>query len=256
MYRPYQVWRHDVGTDPALDVLVLQEDDRRFEVSARATRCGQWVLIHAASRDSAETWAIPSQPTRAPCRSAVGGRREGHEYVVESVPGGPRPFLVVTNHGGRARVLAQLGWAWARPIPRSGCRRSTRRCPATPPVTRGRGPGSCAAAPVQRSRCLRRARRGHPAGVGRDCALRGPGHRARPGLGPGRRARPGAGHFLELGTNEEFDAEFVTRRRAELDRPAGLVRHPLGARRSRRACGIGARRPTMIRGPMSSARPG
>ena len=90
VYRPHQVWRHEIGTDPTSDVLVLQEDDRHFELSVRATRCGRWILIHAGSRDSAETWALPAtDPTAAPV--TVGGRRAGHEYVVESVPGGPRP---------------------------------------------------------------------------------------------------------------------------------------------------------------------
>ncbi|HYN56274.1 MAG TPA: hypothetical protein VES03_03635, partial [Motilibacterales bacterium] len=95
VYRPHQIWRHDVGTDPSADVLVLQEDDRRFEVAVRATRCGRWVLIHAASRDSTETWAIPAaDPGAAPV--SIGGRHEHHEYIVESVPGGPAPFLAVT----------------------------------------------------------------------------------------------------------------------------------------------------------------
>ncbi|MGB7982822.1 MAG: prolyl oligopeptidase family serine peptidase [Candidatus Nanopelagicales bacterium] len=107
VYRPFQVWRHQVGSDPAADVLVLQEDDRRFELSVRSTRCGRWVLIHAGSRDSSETWAIPADDPRA-APASVGGRREGHEYVVESVPGGPELFLAVTNHG-RARE-STLSW--------------------------------------------------------------------------------------------------------------------------------------------------
>ena len=32
IYRPYQVWRHDVDTDPDDDVCVYAEDDERFEV--------------------------------------------------------------------------------------------------------------------------------------------------------------------------------------------------------------------------------
>jgi oligopeptidase B len=107
VYRPHQVWRHALGTDPAQDVLVLQEDDRRFELSVRPTRSGRWVLVHADSRDSAEVWAIPADdPHAAPV--SIGGRREGHEYSVESVVGGPQPFLAVTNHGG-AREFT-LGW--------------------------------------------------------------------------------------------------------------------------------------------------
>jgi oligopeptidase B len=107
VYRPHQVWRHALGTDPADDVLVLQEDDRRFELVVRASRCGQWILIDDVSRDSSECWAIPAaDPTAAPV--SVGGRREGHEYHVEPVSGGPAAFLAVTNHGG-AREFT-LSW--------------------------------------------------------------------------------------------------------------------------------------------------
>jgi len=34
--RPYQVWRHRLGTSPDDDVLVIQEDDERFAVQERA----------------------------------------------------------------------------------------------------------------------------------------------------------------------------------------------------------------------------
>src|SRR5262249_18469467 len=37
-YRAYQVWRHDIGTDPAQDVLVFTEQDERFDLIARPTR--------------------------------------------------------------------------------------------------------------------------------------------------------------------------------------------------------------------------
>jgi oligopeptidase B len=115
VHRSHQVWRHRVGDDPSADALVWQEDDRRFDLSVRASRCGRWVLLHAFSRDSAETWAIPADaPDTAPV--SVGGRREGHEYHVESVVGGPAPFLAVTNHGGaREFTLSWVGFGQVDP---------------------------------------------------------------------------------------------------------------------------------------------
>jgi oligopeptidase B len=107
VYRPHQVWRHVVGTDPSTDVLVLQEDDRRFELFVRASRCRRWIVIAAVSRDSAESWVVPAADPTAPPAS-VGGRREGHEYHVEPVVGGPAGFLAVTNHGTREFALAWL----------------------------------------------------------------------------------------------------------------------------------------------------
>ena len=96
VHRPHEVWRHRIGTDPSADVLVLAEGDRRFDLTVRATRCGRWVLVHAESRDTAEVWAIPAdRPETQPV--SLGGRLAGHEYTIESVPGGPAGFLAVTN---------------------------------------------------------------------------------------------------------------------------------------------------------------
>lgn len=209
VFRPHQVWRHVLGTDPSLDVLVLEEPDRRFEVSARATRCGQWVLIHSVSRDSSETWAIPSSDPSSPPRT-VGGRRAGHEYVIESVPGGPRPFLAVSNHGGRSEFsISWVGmgeadpdrWLSAvdAPLPGDPVDDSQEGEPAVVPARRFTGLEAFAGYVVVTLR---------ESGAtvlyvvpvtdrGLDWA-RGFAH------------RPEAGHCLELGTNEEFDADFVT----------------------------------------------
>ncbi len=207
-YRPHQVWRHIVGTDPTLDVLVLEEADRHFEVSARATRCGQWILIQAVSRDSAQTWAIPSDdPSAAP--TAVGGRRAGHEYVIESVPDGPRPFLAVTNHERREFSLSwvDLGqtdpeqWlsAVGAPLPGDHVDEGGAPDPGRVPVRRFTGVEAFAGYVVV---TLRES--GATAlyvvpvtDRGLDWP-RGVAH------------HPGPGHFLELGTNEEFDADLVT----------------------------------------------
>jgi oligopeptidase B len=139
VYRPFQVWRHVLGTDPADDVLVRQEDDRRFELVVRASRCGRWILIQAESRDCAESWAIPAaEPTAAP--TTIGGRREGHEYHVEPVTGGPAAFLAVTNHGG----AREFTLSWLDP----GDTDPDRWRPALPdPTTVGPGTGGPALVP-------------------------------------------------------------------------------------------------------------
>lgn len=51
---------HDIGTDPARDVLVFTEDDERFEATVRATRSGAYILIETACRDTTETLVIPA----------------------------------------------------------------------------------------------------------------------------------------------------------------------------------------------------
>ena len=209
VYRPHQVWRHVVGTDPATDVLVLQEDDRRFELSVRTTRCGRWVLIHAGSRDSAETWAIPAaDPTAAPV--TVGGRRDGHEYVLESVPDGPEPFLAVTNHGGvREFTLSWVGLGATDP--------STWRSAADAPLPGDREAAHSDLEP-QSSVPRRFLAVDAFSGVvvvslresGRPALYVAPVAASGVDWSKAYALRSAPGSSIELGTNEEFDAPFVT----------------------------------------------
>ena len=98
VYRPYEVWLHRLGNDPARDALVFREDDERFEVTVRTTRSGAYVLIETASRVSTETLVIPAQDTRrAP---AVLQERERHRIPRRSRGrAGRGEFFLVTNDG-------------------------------------------------------------------------------------------------------------------------------------------------------------
>jgi oligopeptidase B len=97
--RPYQLWRHHVGTDPALDVLVLEEGDRRFSLGTGRTRDGAFVLVSLHSTNTTEWLALPADdPTAVP--RVVIPRREGIEYAVDHLAGtAERPgwFIVLTN---------------------------------------------------------------------------------------------------------------------------------------------------------------
>jgi oligopeptidase B len=117
--RPWQVWRHAVGSAAVSDALVYQESDARFELTLAASRSGELIIITAASRDTAEVWLIPaSRPLSAPV--VVEPRRRGVEYRVDhaAVPGGSGDLLIVTDDGHaeftlmRAPVAApgRAGW--------------------------------------------------------------------------------------------------------------------------------------------------
>jgi oligopeptidase B len=103
--RPYQVWRHPVGTGAGPDGLVFQEADARFELTLRTSRSGGLVVITAASRDTTEVHVIPAgDPQAAPVMIAP--RRPGIEYSVDHArasPGAGRPdagaLYIVTNDG-------------------------------------------------------------------------------------------------------------------------------------------------------------
>jgi oligopeptidase B len=99
--RPWQVWRHRLGTPPDDDELVRQEDDERFYTSVGRTRTGRYILVSLASKITSEAWFVDADaPDSAP--RVMTPRREGVEYDVEhhqSDNDGDR-FFVVTNDDG------------------------------------------------------------------------------------------------------------------------------------------------------------
>jgi oligopeptidase B len=108
--RPHQLWRHRLGTDPAQDVLVFQEDDRRFSLGTGNTRDGDLILIALHSTNTTEWHAIAADRPDAPPQVVL-ARREGLEYAVDHLPGRPGHeagwLIVVTNDEGKDfRVIA------------------------------------------------------------------------------------------------------------------------------------------------------
>ena len=58
--RPWQVWRHKLGTPASSDILVFEETDERFFVGISSTRSGKWITIETSSKTSSETWLVNS----------------------------------------------------------------------------------------------------------------------------------------------------------------------------------------------------
>jgi oligopeptidase B len=80
--RPWQVWRHKLGTPVSDDVMIFEDADERFFVGVAATRSGEWITIESASKTSSETWIVnASAPTAA--LLCVAPRREDIEYTVD-----------------------------------------------------------------------------------------------------------------------------------------------------------------------------
>jgi oligopeptidase B len=93
--RPFQVWRHRLGTAVDQDALVFQEDDERFEVNVEPAKSEQFVFISSASQVTSETRFVPSdRPDDDPV--LVEPRREGIEYSVEHQE---ERFVILTNDG-------------------------------------------------------------------------------------------------------------------------------------------------------------
>ena len=105
--RPHQVWAHTLGTNPASDVLVIEEPDDRFEVSVAVTRSGAWFVITAASRNTTEVHVLSADNPTTGTPVLVRPREDLVEYRVEHAPGaeGDR-FLIVTNqHAESFRIV-------------------------------------------------------------------------------------------------------------------------------------------------------
>jgi oligopeptidase B len=99
--RPYQVWRHVLGTDPGTDVLVFEEPDERFFVSTGLTRSQRYVLIEAESKTTSLALAIDAAAPHSDPVSLL-PRRSGVEFDVDHavLPGTGDAWLVRTNAAG------------------------------------------------------------------------------------------------------------------------------------------------------------
>src|SRR5262249_19236885 len=101
LYRPYQVWRHRIGTASSSDVLIHQEHDARFSLDVRSSTSGDYVFIDTESRDTTETLFVRAdRPEDAP--QAVRPREKGVEYQVDHLRGdepASGAFVIATNLG-------------------------------------------------------------------------------------------------------------------------------------------------------------
>ncbi|MGA3264549.1 MAG: S9 family peptidase [Terracidiphilus sp.] len=117
--RQYQLWRHVRGTPHAEDVLVYQDDDERFNLSAGRTRDGKFLVLESASHITTESWVLPSaEPTGA--FTLIAPREDEHEYSIDHRNG---LWFIRTNDRGRnfrlvtAPVAAPDRQHWTELIP-------------------------------------------------------------------------------------------------------------------------------------------
>jgi len=92
-HRPWRVCRHRLGSDPASDECVRQEDDQAFFLAVSRTRSGRYILLEAESRTTSEVrWLSADEPHKP--FEVLAERRAGVEYAVEHQ--GER-FLIRSN---------------------------------------------------------------------------------------------------------------------------------------------------------------
>jgi oligopeptidase B len=101
--RPFQLWRHEVGSDPALDRLVYEEADDRFYLGVGRTKDDAFILLGLDSKVTSEVRALPADDPSGSF-AVIEPRRQGIEYSVDHDRGRPDlgrggRFLIVTNDG-------------------------------------------------------------------------------------------------------------------------------------------------------------
>ena len=91
--RPYQVYRHLLGTDPNDDVLIYHEEDDTYRVSIQRSRTGKYIFVRCDSTYSTEYRLIHADhPDRTPEIFQI--REEQHEYSLDHEDAG---FVILTN---------------------------------------------------------------------------------------------------------------------------------------------------------------
>jgi oligopeptidase B len=91
--RPFQVWRHTLGTAADDDMLVFEEADERFFVGLDLTRSEAFVVISLESKTTSEAWFVPADaPLTAP--AVVAPREQGREYTIDHRGD---HFVILTN---------------------------------------------------------------------------------------------------------------------------------------------------------------
>src|SRR4030095_15187900 len=95
--RPFRLYRHTVGADPASDARLYEEKDERFRVGAYRSRSGAYVFFPVESHTTAEWRYLPATEPSAEMR-LIAPREQEREYSVDHRGD---LFYIVTNDKGR-----------------------------------------------------------------------------------------------------------------------------------------------------------
>ena len=89
----YRVMRHKLGTDPAEDVLVYEEQDNRFYTGLGRSRSGDFIILQHVETDTSEVQLLAANDPLGEFKPFL-PRETGHEYDVDHANG---RFFVRTN---------------------------------------------------------------------------------------------------------------------------------------------------------------
>jgi oligopeptidase B len=100
--RPYRLYRHVVGTDPATDALLYEEKDERFSVDVSRSRTGAYLFVASNSLTASEIRFLPAADLSAPL-SLIAAREMDREYDVDHR--GDLFYIRVNDRGRNFRLV-------------------------------------------------------------------------------------------------------------------------------------------------------
>ncbi|MGB3612617.1 MAG: hypothetical protein WBA10_02400, partial [Elainellaceae cyanobacterium] len=106
-HRPYQLWRHQLGSDPSGDVLIYEETDESFYVSVGTTRSEAYLMLYINSKVTSEVSILDADQPLGNFQM-IQPRQPGVEYWLAHHPGnggtsgdssdpGTDRFYIITN---------------------------------------------------------------------------------------------------------------------------------------------------------------
>lgn len=93
--RPYQLWRHRLGSGADRDQLIFEEQNITFTLSVKKSRSGKFMIVQSRSKTTSEIRLLDADSPLSPLQ-LVDARRIGIQYDVEHWGD---DLLILTNEG-------------------------------------------------------------------------------------------------------------------------------------------------------------
>jgi len=100
--RPHRVYRHTLGSDPASDELVYEDNDERFRVMVWKARSREVLFVCSFAHQASEIHVLDARAPDGPLRT-VCPRRDDHEYDVDHA--GDWLYIRTNDQGRNFRLV-------------------------------------------------------------------------------------------------------------------------------------------------------
>lgn len=95
--RPYQLWRHRLGSEADSDQLIFEEKDITFTLGVKKSQSGKFIFVQSESTTTSEIRLLDADSPLSPLQ-LIDARRDGIEYDVEHCGD---DLLILTNEGAQ-----------------------------------------------------------------------------------------------------------------------------------------------------------